>query len=236
MKRPARVPSQLSESLHHQLNAYALAASAAGVSLLALTQASEARIIYTPANIKIYARHHHFLDINHDGVRDFALSNNYRVGIYCDGCVTASIIVGPRVQVQGNQLWGVIGCASALSSGVKLGPSFKFAASNTEMFYSFVNTRYSSKDHTRCFWKNATNRYLGLKFVVNGTATHYGWARLSLKKSRHYTLILTGYAYETIPNKPIITGKTHGGNEATLGRLAAGASAIPAWRKAGANK
>lgn len=70
MKRRARVPSHLPESLHKRLNAYALAASAAGVGMLALTPPSgyllatgtvlaglfalpdsaEAKIVYTPAN------------------------------------------------------------------------------------------------------------------------------------------------------------------------------------------
>jgi hypothetical protein len=49
------------------------------------------------------------------------------------------------------------------------------------------------------------------------------------------TAVVTGYAYETIPNKPIITGKTKGPDvvtlqPATLGHLATGASAMPAWR------
>jgi hypothetical protein len=47
---------------------------------------------------------------------------------------------------------------------------------------------------------------------------------------------LTGYAYETIPNKPIITGKIKGPDvitlePATLGRLAQGASGISTWRE-----
>jgi hypothetical protein len=46
---------------------------------------------------------------------------------------------------------------------------------------------------------------------------------------------LTGYAYETISGKGIIAGKTKGPDvttvlPATLGHLAAGASAIPALR------
>ena len=48
--------------------------------------------------------------------------------------------------------------------------------------------------------------------------------------------MLTGYAYETVPNKPIITGKTTGPDvitldPATLGHLAQGASGISAWRE-----
>ncbi len=39
-----RTPSRLSDSLHHRLNMYALAASAAGVGVLALAQPAEAEI------------------------------------------------------------------------------------------------------------------------------------------------------------------------------------------------
>ena len=75
------------------------------------------------------------------------------------------------------------------------------------------------------------NRYLGLKFVIHGKV-HYGWARLSVTLGHHWqygdvSATLTGYAYETIPNKAIITGKTKGEDVImfypdTLGDLAAG--------------
>jgi hypothetical protein len=48
MKR-SRDTVTLSDSVHHQLNMYALAASAAGVSVLALAQPAECKIIYTHA-------------------------------------------------------------------------------------------------------------------------------------------------------------------------------------------
>jgi hypothetical protein len=51
MIRPARVPSQLPESLHQRVNAYALAAGAAGVGMLVLTMPAEGKIIYTPAHL-----------------------------------------------------------------------------------------------------------------------------------------------------------------------------------------
>src|SRR5262249_6323965 len=79
------------------------------------------------------------------------------------------------------------------------------------------------------------NRYLGLKFVIHGKV-HYGWARLSVALGHHrqYNDVsgtLTRYAYETIPNKPIIMGKTKGSgaigvspgaSSVTLGKLALG--------------
>jgi hypothetical protein len=41
------------ELLHRRLDMYALAASAAGVGLVALAQPAEAKIVYTPSNIPI---------------------------------------------------------------------------------------------------------------------------------------------------------------------------------------
>ena len=92
-------------------------------------------------------------------------------------------------------------------------------------------------------WANAgkgvRDRYLGLKFQINGE-THFGWARLNVSVQSHgpanVTATLTGYAYETVANKPIIAGKTKGADvitvqPATLGHLAAGASVIPARRR-----
>jgi hypothetical protein len=81
--------------------------------------------------------------------------------------------------------------------------------------------------------------YLGLRFQIN-QKLHYGWARLCVKThvengTNSFTGTLTGYAYETIPNKAIVAGKTSGPDvitlePASLGNLAAGASAIPTWR------
>lgn len=50
MKRSSRpgATAELSDSLHHRLNSYALAASAAGVGVLAVAQPADAKIVYTP--------------------------------------------------------------------------------------------------------------------------------------------------------------------------------------------
>ena len=74
-------------------------------------------------------------------------------------------------------------------------------------------------------WLHVKQAYLGLKFVIKGKK-HFGWARVKLSISgQSITAILTGYAYETIPGKPIITGATKGTEEqaGSLGALAAGA-------------
>jgi hypothetical protein len=79
--------------------------------------------------------------------------------------------------------------------------------------------------------------------------THYGWARLNVKVGKTtITATLTGYAYETIPNKPIIAGQTKGQDDATveesntaltvptpepttLGVLALGSLGLSIWRR-----
>src|SRR5690242_6569462 len=73
----------LSDSVHRQLNMYSLAASAAGVGMLVLVQPSEAKIVYTPANVQVGARLN--LDLNHDGITDFEFCDvsSYHYGAAC---------------------------------------------------------------------------------------------------------------------------------------------------------
>jgi hypothetical protein len=94
-------------------------------------------------------------------------------------------------------------------------------------------------------WADVTNRYLGFKFLINGQV-HYGWARLSVAKYLQ-SVLLTGYAYETTPNKTIIEGHisgpetadafvpanplTPGAKPATLGMLARGSDGLALWRR-----
>jgi hypothetical protein len=87
-------------------------------------------------------------------------------------------------------------------------------------------------------WLGVKNRYLGLKFQIRGTS-HFGWARLSVVSTENSitSAALTGYAYETVANKPIIAGKTKGRDVVTLprtlGHLAAGSSASTTRRTGG---
>jgi hypothetical protein len=104
---------------------------------------------------------------------------------------------------------------------------------------------------------NLRDRYLGVRFLIDGK-THYGWIRLTVTApsaaGQFMSAMITGYAYETVPNKPISAG-TAGTASATavkvvskptaqasvpkrvqnqggpaLGMLALGAEALPIWR------
>src|SRR5580704_15756136 len=73
MKRSLRPrkTATLPESIQRQLNMYALAASAAGVGILALSVPADCAIVYTPAHHRIPKGGSVKLDLNHDGVTDF---------------------------------------------------------------------------------------------------------------------------------------------------------------------
>jgi hypothetical protein len=246
MQRPPwsqKTASKLSKSVHHQLNMYALAASAAGVGALALVQPAHARIVYTRAHRVISSNTILGLDLNHDGIKDFFLSNYYRI---FGSSFQNALNVNPNT---GNAVWGTGTYASALPPRVLIGPNSRFGTHRRMAFVRIDCNPGCSFTHTNGQWTNGTCGYLGLKFLINGKI-HYGWARLKVNRGPLYqvTLVLLGYAYETIPNKPIITGKTKGPDNtgvknrdaalnvpkpsepATLGVLAMGAHGLSVWR------
>jgi hypothetical protein len=238
MKHSSRTASSLSESLHQRLNAYAIATGAAGMGMLTLAQPGEAKVIYTPANRSIV--NHSTLDLNHDHKADFSFTT-FRTATTSGGHFDLSVEpVGTK-----NRIWGTGASASALASGVRISPNKKkFSYGH----YGMGTWRWNwNSIASHGPWRNVTTAYLGFRFEIKGK-THYGWARLFVQGFGEQA-ILTGYAYETIPNKPIITGKTKGEDDssveprtpaslatptaqpATLGVLAIGAQGLSIWRR-----
>jgi hypothetical protein len=241
MQRP-RTPSRISDSLHHQLNMYAIAAGAAGVSVLALMQPADAKIVYTPTHHVIGENEKYSLALDHKNA-NFIIANSRCIGGSA-GCTSWSVARLTASQAStrwtsGNQVVGPhssgIGRVSALRKGARISKGRSFVR------FGYMEREFRQTSTTLWGdWDNVTGRYLGLKFKIGGEF-HYGWARLNvrvLKKELDINTTLTGYAYETIPNKPIIAGKTKGpdvttAKDVSLGHLARGSSAIPAWRPKG---
>ena len=222
--RPPRTPSRLSDSLHRQLDKYALAASAAGMGVLALASPTEAKIVYTRADEQIGDQT--ILDFNPG--RTTAADFRFQWGTSqteSGGGVWLSVFPDGDE----NGIWGTDIYASALQAGVRVGPNKgKFRQGHDLMWISWRGWT----SWTRGPWANVQHAYLGLKFFFQGRA-HYGWARISKSTDIFF---LTGYAYETIPNKPIIAGKTKGPDviafqPASLGRLAQGSTGLAAWQQ-----
>jgi len=231
-ERAKKQPVLLSAALENKLGAYGVAAVAAGVGLLALTPPAEAKVIYTPAHVKILDSSF-YLVLNREGIPDFVISNRYGGGTSGFGQLVAAGVGSNLVEASGVDSFGVV-LAAALKRGARIPPnsnesSFKGQALMLSWWEDGIGgAGYNGK------WRHAKDLYLGLKFQTRGK-THYGWTRVSLTNGISCEGILTGYAYETIPEKPIIAGRTKGRDvitvqPATLGHLAAGAPAIPAWR------
>jgi hypothetical protein len=242
------------DSLHQHLHAYALAASAAGVTMLALAHPAPAEIVYTPANVTIGPNQSYDLDLNNDGITDFTIvyqSTNsgsaFALNLFVQNPGGGNAVAGHLANSGGFQ-W-----AYAFYSGFRITQAQRhFTSGRATMAWGRqVEYRSSWGGSWAGTYGFGAEGYLGLKFMINGKI-HYGWARLSTSFFFGKTATLTGYAYETKPNRAIKTGQEQGTDDgttqpdpaaltqpsqrqgqrpATLGMLARGSRGLSAWRQ-----
>jgi hypothetical protein len=212
--RPSNNLSNLSASLHQQLNTYALAAGAAGVSLLALAQPSEAEIVYTPAHGVISRDGSFKIDLNNDGIVDFIIAERAeRSEFRTLQFLAVKAAEANEVKCVTSDCISTFTYAAALRSGAEIGEKGQRGWITHTAFMAFEELFENGSIGYAWGWVNVSDRYLGLKFQINGE-THFGWARLSvifhrgLPKVRTWEAHLTGYAYETIAGKSIKAGQT----------------------------
>ncbi len=243
MKRPvqgAKETRKLSSQYQQQLNSYAIAAAATGVSVFSLAGSSEAKIVYTPTHRVIDDRSGYAVHLTGNKNIDLTIKNKYIHQCNTYTCYTWESLA---VNMPGSNkvVYNVFG-AVAMKPGMRIGPGNAFAGGHQTM--AFGNNSF------RGSWINVKNRYLGVKFKIEGRY-HYGWARLTVTVARPIAIkaTLTGYAYETIPNKAITAGQTKGSDDttisdetsaslivpspehATLAALALGAPGLSVWRR-----
>jgi hypothetical protein len=232
-----RSQARLTARMDKKIIAYA---AAAGAGLL-IGQPAEGKIVYTPANIQVHSPNYKFgLDVNHDGIRDFFFYL-FEAPRGSEGLRISTTKLFPH-----NGIMGTDGFASALSSGVTVGPGQVFQSNRS---LDMANDLCESFCSTSGNWANAQDKYLGLRFVIQGKV-HYGWVRMNVNaKSLFTTTFITGIAFETTPNQAIITGQTQEADvleprtfqpaklsnpshhAATLGVLAQGARGMDLWRR-----
>ena len=192
MSNPAstRQPYSSNDRLNKHLLAYMATASAAGVSILAMTRSAEAKVVYTPAHRSIVSESH--LDLNNDGIPHFTFHSNFYI---CGTCGYFEVLAPKPNKLMSN--------AQPLATGVTVGsPANNFRGGRDEMVDWCT---CSGNRGTGGPWVGIQNGYMGLEFNIKGT-THFGWARFTVTNEGAITL--TGYAYETVALKPIVTGDT----------------------------
>ena len=230
--------------LNRQIAVYALEAAAAGVGVLALTMPAAAEVVVTKTHLPITQSAPVLLDLNKDGVADLKFTHNAGATSYFFDSLK---VCGALCGMPGNEVVGGKGdvflYASALMRGAKIGPSANFTTFNDGVTVELSLGGFLSSHTTRHVlgrWGNdPQNRYVGVKFLIGGK-THFGWVRLTIISDNLLSLsgTITGYAYETIPNKPILAGtavkmtsQEEGPSGPSLGMLASGADGFALWRR-----
>lgn len=237
-----RQPQELSNSLEAKLKSYSVAASMAGVGVLAIAHSAEAKIIYHHFGGHVKHPTDSFVMTKH-GAGEFIFHFQSVSGLRKPSSVSGG---ASRLIVYGGKPSNTVVSASsdhtkwaaALESGTKIGP-FAGAAKvpmlsgggDTESIFSYGPWAPGTDVHF--------SRYLGVRFEIRGEV-HYGWIRVHInpvcgycKDGGKLEAYVNGVAYESIPNKPIKAGQEKGNldpHPATLGALAAGAPAISTWR------
>jgi|SRR5579872_1341164 len=204
---PTRKKVNLSDLLHHDLSSYALAAGIAGVSALSATKPAEAEIVYTPAHSVLSHDGVIRIELNHDGLTDLLIRE-----IPCEHSVFSCNSLQAAPQSGGGVKRGLSHeGAAAMALGSMIGPRDPFDAGPGVMLNVSGIYYYGS-------WAGFDiTRFVGIRFQINGE-THYGWARLTVRFGTYSYVdaLLTGYAYDTIPDKPIVAGDTGSANEVNL--------------------
>jgi hypothetical protein len=222
------------------------------VRVFVLAHSAEAKVVYTPADTNITPDHTIPLDLNHDGIVDFAFKDVYHrshpYGFDHTGVMSA-LTPNPANKIEGfTRING--NYASALRAGASIGPNARFTTGPNRMEEAFIDTGRVREVSGLCdsTWPQGQNRYLGLQFLIDGEV-HFGWARLNVTcKGLDVVATLTGYAYETVPNTPIIAGQTTRSEKesavgpdaaltmpapkpAPLGLLALGSQGLSIWKR-----
>jgi len=225
MSKPTHSSHSLPSKLEKQLTLYA----AAAMGTLGLIQSAEGKVVYTPTNTPLTS-HNVVLDLNNDGVGDFSFSQFF-YGHW------QHFYFSPKVT--GNTIEEVDNFPVALHAGLPIGPERQFRGDGIQLLAKAGGT--SGFSSTTGNWNEVNNRYLGLKFLIDGKV-HYGWARITATGKGGTGATLTGYAYETIPNKRIISGQISGTDEVagfvslepqqpSLALLARGSDSLNMWRR-----
>jgi hypothetical protein len=245
-----------SEEVNHRLSLYCLAAAASGVSLLALIQPAHASIVVTSTSVTVGPGSAGFIDMNGDGKNDFEFflqNGGYDHSFY--RTLVVMPLTGGRAVGGARAPLGPYG--SALASGGKIGPSAHFSSSIGRGQVTLERTQGAFSGSTLSdkaygpWGVNSATHYLGVRFLISGKI-HYGWIKLSVTKEAgspsQIQATITEFAYNTVANqkmtagqtavvsagatqRPSLPGKPSTSAGPSLGMLAAGADALPLWRR-----
>ncbi len=155
------------------------------------------------------------LDLNNDANNDFILKShawNFMVGgIPYDNGVSVSPLNGNAVKdtlVSSDTVSIPLQLNAVIDNNLLSQQSWQTSGLN-----SMKNTAWNGSGHgmghsSHGLWDNLSDYYLGLRLLQSGQ-TYYGWIRLRVDVTTGYaSIIIRDYAYNSIPNQPILAGQT----------------------------
>jgi hypothetical protein len=195
----------------------------AGTYLL-LHDVVKAEIIYTNINPDtIFDSHNEgaFFDIDNNGTFDFTVLNlslTFTTPLYSKLFDYEAVFAVPYAAenfLAGNSFeyyYGPIYFPYALDESTLINDKLNWINAPLQILGFHLSTNNIPNLCNYCNWYGelvieTIDKYLGLKFADSEGLYHFGWIRCDVKDLGR-TLIVKDYAYETIPNKPIITSDT----------------------------
>jgi hypothetical protein len=228
--------------LSRRLASYAAAAGGA-VALLGISDPADAKIVYTRVSVNLTAAESTEYVLRPDRIHP-ALTLSFKL------CSSRCV----HLQATGKNGGEIIGesanfpslgyPATLLTAGQQIGKNGSFRDKAT---FAAENIVYYGESSYGNFF-SVTNGYFGFEFSIDGQ-THYGWGRMTTSSPDGPDSIsakLTGFAYETIPNRRILAGQEQGSyaepgaegdgptaqaGRSALGAIALGAAGVPVWRR-----
>ena len=190
-----------------------LSAVLLSILLIAMLVPAAAEVVYTPVNVSLPVDGSYYIDLNQDGVADFALRSSLLQDLCQNGDgYSWSLRLTPAPSAAA--MIASPGYAAALLQGARIDSAQNFsqdAAVMTELEWGSCGRGSYGQ------WLDLPNRYLGLEFRMPGSPlVHYGWAKVSVVGyvDQHGHLqtstLLQGFAYETVAGRTILAGQTSG--------------------------
>lgn len=165
---------------------------------------ANAQMVYTDVNPDdTTSQGTYNLDLNNDGTTDFEITHSI-ITIICNGPKANRYIrVTPLGTNQVSSYSVNNATKMALNANIDASVLTWNDSANQLMAYR-THSLACTPAYSGGQWLSAVDGYLGLKLNSGGN-TYYGWARLNTSDANSFTII--DYAYNSIPNQPILAGE-----------------------------
>ena len=251
-KSRARPATVLPEPLLKYLNRYQLAASAAGVALLACSSPAEGAPVCGSLSVTLARIDTYAFNPAHQKVAPFNAAHTLADLSSMPQSFQARGFFTPNTP-DAKAVLSTSGLLANVSAGASIGPGGKFGKGNS---YGLVFGYYYFNRFAGNFPSDQSG-YVGFQFSEMGQ-THYGWLRVRIANvsgENYPSLLLSEYGYESSPATAIAAGNcvASASNLATppkpqlhavsypeekkseapesLGLLALGSEGLPLWRR-----